>query len=458
MLDCDPLDTCPYTLPLGPEQFAVALRSGHGRAVQHVLAYGATGFDDLIVNACLHNQAYDAQCEGSRAAWMLQIAEAAGLEKRVAREVAAALRAGANDDGIWDVSQCTRLALYFAERGEGDARSALYAACGKTSDGADLVAAHEIIGLDGADGLLFVAERLGERLVKSPESQIDDFPIRWYDEQHGKGAARRILAAAAAQHAHVSAYLRHIEDARGKLRGRRRRIDNIPKSWFEEPRKRPSIHSMSADDVLRDIDAGAPGKAKFFYRSWGMRTSESALQAIAARLFQETNPDRLARLLAVFMARPFPLFDARTVRFADHADRDVRWAAYAALANHAHPDVRKLALDRLNAERFEERELMLFKLNLRPGDWALIRHSLEWPADTERLHSLLSDVQDVFGLAPSEEAVEPLLLVYERTPCAICRHCAVNALDRSGRVPPWVAEECRYDVDPRAGAAASESG
>jgi hypothetical protein len=56
-----------FKAPLNEEDFAEALKKGLGRALLHVKHHGLKNIEDLVLNACLHNQAYDPQCESSRA-------------------------------------------------------------------------------------------------------------------------------------------------------------------------------------------------------------------------------------------------------------------------------------------------------------------------------------------------------------------------------------------------------
>ena len=69
----------PFSLPLDREQFRAASKKGHGRALMHVSRYGASGVEDVIVDACVHDKTFDPQCEWGRAEWMLRIVGAAGM-------------------------------------------------------------------------------------------------------------------------------------------------------------------------------------------------------------------------------------------------------------------------------------------------------------------------------------------------------------------------------------------
>jgi hypothetical protein len=445
---------CPFSLPLERDPFGNALRKGHGRALMHVRRHGAAGLEDLVVDACVHDKTFDPQCEGDRAPWMLEIIDASGLEAIVCEKVPSALSAEPGTQSLWDADHMCRLAVALARRGHGNARSAIYSAFRKSADSADLIGAEEIIELDGADGLLFVSEQIGVWLAEDPEIKVSDYPLLCYDERHGTGSAERLLRSAKDQSNRIAVYLAHI---RGKLDGTSDTADQGREdTYFKPDMVRFGVHgksrwdrigTMSPDDVVRDIEAGAPGMGKYAYSGWGKHASQDALQEIANRMFRESDPGRLARFLGVFQHRPLPDFDARLLDFVGHPDRDVHWVTTFVLANHRHPEVRALAIDCVRAGRHNKRELLLFRNNYQPGDWTVIREGLRWPSDKNEVHWTLSDLLEVFEANEVEEALEPLTLIYEHSPCTNCRRRALKSLHRMGRAPDWLLEECCFDAD-----------
>ena len=449
-----PTDVSPFQLPLTREEFRLALRTGQGRALMHVTRHGASDVGDLIVDACLHDKTFDPQCEGNRTPWMIEIMDAASLEDAVCKTLVETLSADTSGESFWDTNHLCRLAMTFAHRGHSAARSALYHALRKNDDSADLIAAEEIIELDGADGLLFVSERIGEWLAADSRLAVGDSPLLWYDEHHGDGSAKRVLTSACKRNDRIAAYLTHIQSKHddtcggaGPSKGSRYVKPDILRFGVRGPSRLQKVNSMSSDELIRLIEAGAPGFGKYALSGWGRRATEDALRVVADRMFRESNPDRLARFLGVFQGRPLPDFDPRLLRFAEHPDHDVRWVTIFVLAQHQHSDVRTLALDRVKAGRHNERELKLFCRNLKRGDWSLIWDSLRWPDDENELHWMLDDLLEVFEDGPAEESHEALLLVYEHSPCTNCRGRAVKALRKRKRVPDWLSEECSFDAD-----------
>jgi hypothetical protein len=55
------------------KEFADALQKGLGRVYLHATQYGIDEVTELVLKACLHNQAYDPQSESSRGKWLFEI-------------------------------------------------------------------------------------------------------------------------------------------------------------------------------------------------------------------------------------------------------------------------------------------------------------------------------------------------------------------------------------------------
>lgn len=435
----------PFSLPLGREQFAAALRKGLGRALMHVRQCGVTGFEELILDACARNLVFDPQCEQERSPWLLELAGACGLEAAAGNRVVAALRSSAADPASWDAHQLRRLALLLAGRGREDARAALYGALRPSDDTADFFAVEEIIELDGADGLVHVARRSGEWIATDATREFDDSALRFYDERYGRGSAERLLESLEERDERIALYLSHVReppDEELEATG----PDSLD-ATDDEVSYADLVRKASAEEMIRDSGSAAPWIRRFSSRRWGRYADESSLRTVAEHLFTVSDAEQLVRLLAVFQRRALAEFDARFLAYVDHPVADVRWMTNCVLSNYAHEEVRALALERARAGRQSEGELRLFARNYRPGDWAIIRDGLRWPSDDDELHRILQDLLDVFESNPLDEAREPLRLVYELTPCTICRGGAVRLLVRNGWAPAWMIEECRFDAD-----------
>jgi hypothetical protein len=55
------------------EQFADAVSKGLGRAMMYVKRYGIDDIADILLDACVRNKIYDAECENRRTEWIYAI-------------------------------------------------------------------------------------------------------------------------------------------------------------------------------------------------------------------------------------------------------------------------------------------------------------------------------------------------------------------------------------------------
>ncbi|MDQ1813206.1 hypothetical protein RBA41_07815 [Massilia sp. CCM 9210] len=109
---------------LSHDAFAVALRHGRGATVMHVQEHGLDGVEDLVLAACLENQCYDRQCEGSRAAWVFGFYKGTPAYGRFAEAILTAMSQGIDD---YDGDQQRELASLMGRDGDLEAAAALRA-------------------------------------------------------------------------------------------------------------------------------------------------------------------------------------------------------------------------------------------------------------------------------------------------------------------------------------------
>ncbi len=424
----------PFRLPLDREQFRVALQKGLGRAPMHVAQFRAGGMGDLIVEACTTGVAYDAQCEDSRVPWLIGMIDAAGIENVVVPTILKVVRDDFATKTYWDKNQLCRLAFVFALRGHAEARDVLYAALSTNEDCANINAAEQIIQIDGADGLLHVAEKVGEWIRDNPKIWCGPHLVEIYDDLHGKGSAERILRPAAAHHRGIAAFIEEVD---------------AQNAYEREPADSGSIRYWTAEDIVREIQITDPSenRNRFRYRRWGSKAVDDGLRTVFEALCVESDSARQRYFLHVFQECGFPELNSQSLNFADSDDSEIRWIAYQVLAKHKHPKIRSLALDRIKDGKIRERELELFIKNYEVGDWRLIQGALQFTGDADETHALLQDLMDIYEENRLPEAFEQMLLVYEHSPCSDCRSRAVRVLASIGSIPDWVRDECQHDSD-----------
>lgn len=440
-----------FSIPLTPAQFVSALHKGLGRALLHVRAVGLTDSEDSVVDACLNDRAFDPQCEGDRTSWLFQIIDASGAAARIAQRLIPELDQATSD--FWDATQRCRIARELARRGHPEARTRLYACLRKWPDSMNVLAAEEIIALDGADGLLHVADFLGTLLRDMPDFWVDDEPLRCFDDEKGAGSGRLLLDAASARLPNVAVYLRHLDERHRENRaaditspgGGSVSLDNVQLSPSGLSPYATRMQRVSAGQIVHLIETEDPQRSRFWFTDWGRHASEEALSAVFRAMTTQSEPARLCKYLRVFSQRAMPAFDPVMLRYADHDNHDVRELANLALSNYAHPQVRRLAIERLEAGRALEGDLKLLKKNYNPGDATVVERTLHVPEDRDQLHRLTCDCVELFRSKPVSELAKVMRFVYEESPCSHCRCSAVKSLVETMTAPNWLLIECQYD-------------
>jgi hypothetical protein len=281
---------------------------------------------------------------------------------------------------------------------------------------------------------------------------VDDEPLRWYDDEHGEGSARRILEQAAPSSSRITAYLRRLEYVAegekkpGDLKLGWMRPANVqlnPERMGDHARR---MRSITGDEVIHEIQTKQPDQDRFWYTSWGRHAPVQELGRVATAMFNESHPGRLLKYLRVFRRRALPAFDTRLLDLTDHKDKAVRESVVHALANTAHPMVRQLALTCIGQGEVTQGQLKLLEHNYFSGDERLIKDAIFLPGDREYMHSMLHELVEVFEANRVAEAEDLMLFVYEHSPCGNCRHRAMKVLLDINRAPQWVLSECGYDA------------
>lgn len=198
-------------IPLQPTTFQRALATGHGRALGHIRAFGIGDYGAMLLDACRRSLVYDYQTEGGRAEWLIEMVDAADLTEELRGDLLSDQWVFDDEAPYWDIYQRCELLKVLAMRGDSRARKSLYDMCRPARESADVFACDEIIEVDGAEGLIFVARRLGNMLVEDPRLWYTNEVLDSFDDRHGAGSARAILTPLAVSDPDIDRYLREVD-------------------------------------------------------------------------------------------------------------------------------------------------------------------------------------------------------------------------------------------------------
>lgn len=421
----------PPVFPLDSTVFGAALRTGHGRALQQVQLHGVQGLGDALIDACVQCGTYDPQCEARRAPWLFSIVECAGLQTSLVQALAGLLKeAPAEDEAHDDLDQRSAMLRELAAAGSADARRLLYASLVRLpGTSADVIAADDIVELDGIEGLVHVARQMGRWSHEDPRFWVDDRLVEQCTVPGGATAALAALEREAQTDPYLASYLQVLAQTRAQRNS-----------------SAPDAAAFTAEQIVvyaRDH----PKDQCHWFRGWARRADASELETVFLALLDAREPEHATRLLRCFVQRGVPRFDSRLMPWLNHSDPMLGMAALRAVKSARHPDLRKLAL-RWIADGDLECGILLLTANFEPGDFALCTPLLESVGDEDGRHRLASNFVAMCEAHPSADALEGLLNVYEFSPCSTCRHEAVKVLVDLDIAPDWLRQEARLDVNP----------
>ncbi len=413
-------------------EFDRSLKLGLGRAILYLQEHPAAPHRDAILDACLHNWAYDAQIEGNRAEYMFDIIELTD-EKDYYREQILAALADSGDEA--DAIQLFDLARLFAQQGDVEARQAIYDKFVSNCSKGDCTDATAIIQLDGIAGFLFAADEIGGILLNTENDWVYGYLYREVEERCGKAKTRRAVKRASAENVQVKAYMDCVAEVRAKQ-----------EKCAEADLDHATISYAQLKQLIINHNGYPPGMSLVL---WGKQASETELAQAAADLLLETNPKRLRAYVRIFRRRCFPLDIEPLIGLARNSKIKNAALAMRALENIIHPKVRAFALELVAKPSGEVGWVPdLLINNFQEGDHLILESLLAKSLKKGDYHRLGLGVLDFCEAHPNPESEERLMLaLYEYDPCAFCRSFAVDRLFELDRLPAWMAEECRYDAN-----------
>jgi hypothetical protein len=381
------------------------------------------GFHDLILDACLHCYAYDAQIEGTRADYMLELIDGTP-DKELYYDSVLKTLAGGEDS--WDAAQRFRFAACLGMDGDARAKRAMYEAFSPGPKMGEAIGIH-FLQMDGVEGLLFAAEKLGSLLMTTTESVDLGWMMSVARENLGDEQARETLRKAGEGNPRIEVY-------RLALDASRKRLD-------ERLGKSRDIANMSYDQLLPRLS-----ELTFVWiRSWGEKASETDIERAADGLATAQNPKEQRAHLHIFSRRRFP-GDIQLLLSMVNEEERVGLGALIALSQITHPSVRELAFRLINARakwRGEAVELLL--RNFRPGDHEIALRWFEAEDDEEARHSVGSDLLELCEMHPDKAEPSLMRALYEKGPCSFCRKQAVEKLIELNALGEDLRTECAYD-------------
>ncbi len=405
-----------------------ALQKGLGRAVQ----WATAGFlsTEPLLNACLHDQRFDRQCEDNRGEWLWKLISLTGSASEFRDPLLNALRTVNDEQNAY---QLCDLALHFARSGDDGFRQQLYEFVGerRTPD-SPYIGEGQLLSLDGEEAFLFIARLRGHNLATTDWEWHDGAVIDAAIEDLGESRVREILSQSLEP------------EIRRFATGWSENVRSPTNAASQQSTYRQRMQAITVGDLI--LAAQTEGQ-KHSLRGWGMHASESDLNLVVEQLWKEHDPTIIANLLQVFLRRPLPQFDSRLIDLCRHSDENVQRRAFNVLCENSHPLIRAFAIDQIQENTLGIPVVGLLIKNYEQGDEQRILDHVELPEDPCERHWMFIDLIKMLEENESADSSKLGQIIYFHNPCQMCRFSAARLLFRHGNVPTWLAEECRFDTE-----------
>jgi hypothetical protein len=406
-------------------EFTRSLHVGLGRALIYSREHDVRQFRDVILDACLHCYAYDGLLYGTHGAYMQKLVSGLPDKDFYYGQVLNSL-AGSGDDV--DAAQRFHFAACLAFDGNEPARQAMYDSFNPGPRTGEHIAT-DFLKMDGIDGFLFVAEKIGALVIEKGEKVVQGVSF----DTCGEEVTRKALLEAGVTNPRIEAY-------RLALDARERRMNEFS--------ARQDFTSLTYERLFQEVLT--TGRLAYIsFMKWGEETSDAELGLAAKGLIAANDPEHQLAHLWIFTERTFPLDANAILSLVNSNDRRVGRAAMTALEKICHPAVRELALRSIETRaQCRGQAIALIAGNFEPGDHRLVLRWFRDEQDPDSRHALGLDLRAFLERHPDEETRVPMLIaLYEHGPCSFCREDAVKRLLELNALSSELRTECAWDAN-----------
>ena len=278
--------------------------------------------------------------------------------------------------------------------------------------------------LDGFDGMVRLAQRLGKMLLTDEEWWEDDSDMYCVPNMKFEEVKERLTELSKTDE-NIRAYLDEVNDVE-ESENRRERYKThafeVAKEAIAEKKMVPRLAclNLSHEELCYFADEFKKARTQ----------NEKRLYFTVFDEDRSRYPYSEQDLIDAFSPRKNSWFNSRLVD---------------CLAHFSSPKVRELAQKALDSDEYGYFYLDLLINNYRDGDSAKIVRKLKRIKDECGFHRAVGIVSHIYEKNITKDCLEPLLLAY-KTRCGLCRHGCVELMEKAGVLSEEIRAEFQHDA------------
>lgn len=405
-------------------QFLNALKRGTGEAYLIVRDNPQIDFSAQIIKGVLNNFAYDGQSEGSRAQYISDLISISKQKDKIRKIVLQGLATEEND--AWSLAHLFDLAKLYAQKGDTEARQAIYDRFLNNSiEGSDRMGYSEILELDGLEGMFFIAEKSGKRIAHNPDCWEDGSVINHFQDENKGLKVNEELDMASKNNKFIKIYLNKISKTENESKDRRRETTEFNGIVDEVINGRPFLSFRRRRDL-----------------------NEQEVLEIATQILKEKDKLNFEKLLVIFSYHKFPYdgeFILDLAKGRKTSKNRVKESAIDALKHLKSDSIRQFAIENIENNRRPCDYLEILISNYSKGDHRILSHVATKYNDEHIIEHIAAAYTEIYKANPTKECKEPLEILYNKMNCGIHRKGIVELLIRNDVLSDKIRNEIRFD-------------
>ncbi len=406
-------------------EFRQSIRCGTGKAFLLMKKHYEINFINEIYKVSIKNYAYDGQSEGDRAEYIIHFIEILNLQEKNKLKEKLIIKLFEVNDDTWNLDQLFEICGYFAKTDE-SIKDKIYARFYETAIAdSDWLGAETILKLDGVEGMKKIAEHFGNRLILNKKDWQDESILERFHQEYPELNTKDILIKKSKNNKAIKKYLLEIEATK--------------KRWANTKAKKTVWTIENIIDHILDDNKKAPSFVAI------RKLSNIEIKKIA-KLFQEDlSEPKVQKLFYIFslLKYPFNYLDLKLyLRSAYRLSKD---NMHTALSFFPDVELRQMAIKKLLKTNNPCLYLPLLNSNYKKGDSKLFTEIINKFKNEHLIESLAGSIIEIYKNNKSKDCKSPLLALYEKMNCAICRFKILEILYENKVLPKSILMEMEFD-------------